>query len=93
LEQFGRVFSREFSHHERQLAIGCHLDGDLIETLHVGRCTGTAMIHSDHKFDVRHNFSCTLDSAQNGGKTSRISFPDHSLDSYAARIGSRTGRS
>ncbi len=54
LQRFDSIFGRKFAHDQRQLAIGCHVDGSRINSLNVFRGAGTASIHFHNKFDVLH---------------------------------------
>jgi hypothetical protein len=57
LQGFDSIFGRKFAHDQRQLAIGCHVDGSRINSLNVFRGAGTASIHFHNKFDVLHLIS------------------------------------
>jgi len=53
LQCFGRVFGREFSHHQRQFSVGCHLDRSFVDPLHIRR-RARAALHPYNKFNVCH---------------------------------------
>jgi hypothetical protein len=57
LKGFNRILGRKFSHHQCEFAVGSHLDGGRINSLHIGRGASTAAANSYHKFDVFHDFS------------------------------------
>jgi hypothetical protein len=53
LQGFDSVFGRKFAHDQRQLAIGCHVDGSRINALNVLRSASTT-VHLHEIFDVFH---------------------------------------
>jgi hypothetical protein len=53
LHGFDRVFGCKSTHYEGQLAVGCRLDGKLIDALHVLRGM-SATVHFHNKLDVFH---------------------------------------
>ena len=70
------VFGRESSHHQRQLAVGWHLDRARINPLHVGRGTNIATAHSYDKLDVGHGFSHRIELETGRRKPPPISFTE-----------------
>jgi hypothetical protein len=60
LDDLRSVFGREFTHHESQLEIGCHLERHPSNALYVSRGTGSAMIYFYKELDVVHDFSYSL---------------------------------
>jgi hypothetical protein len=54
LQGFNGVFGRESAHHERQLAVGCHVHWCRIDALDILRGASAASVHFHHKFNVFH---------------------------------------
>ena len=54
LHGFNRVFRCKSPHHQRQLAVGCCLDGKPINPQHVLRGMSTATVDFHNKLDVFH---------------------------------------
>src|SRR5712671_4663965 len=68
LDGLNRIFGRESSHRQRQLAIGGCLDGSPVNALHVFRSSCTAAIHSHKELRVGHGFLSRLRTKMVGAK-------------------------
>ncbi len=56
LNGFDSVLGCESSHNQCQLAVGCRLDGNLMNPLHVFRGASTGTVHFHNKFSVFRGF-------------------------------------
>ncbi len=54
------VLGCESSHNQCQLTVGCRLDGNLMNPLHVFRGASTGTVHSHNKFSVFRGFFLSL---------------------------------
>ena len=60
LNGFDSVLGCESSHNQCQLAVGCRLDGNLMNPLHVFRGASTGTVHFHNKFSVFRGFFLSL---------------------------------
>src|SRR5579864_2044795 len=54
LERFDGVFGSESAHQQGQLAVGCHLEGRAIDTLHIGGAACAPSIYFHDELDIFH---------------------------------------
>ncbi len=61
LHGLDRVFRGKSPHHQRQLAVGCRLDGKPIDPQHILRSMSSTAVHFHNKLDVFHGSFQVLD--------------------------------